>query len=114
MSALGSPVGVRVTYRLEERMVTRYEPLHAGMCDVLLDDALWVASHECRYLDGTPLLDRREAIRAANIAAIRSLRMIRADLVREWHRPWPGCEHGKAIVGMAIDGAIAELERGAK
>jgi hypothetical protein len=34
---------------------------------------------------------------------------MRADLVRDWHKPWPGAEHGKALVGMMIDGALADL-----
>lgn len=55
--------------------------------------------------------ERAEKDRLAkrNAPIIAQLVAIRAQLVAEWHRPWPGCEHGKAIIGMAINGAIKDL-----
>ena len=53
----------------------------------------------------------RKATRASkNAEAIAQLRSIRASLVAGWYKPWPGEEHAKALVGRAIDGAIADLE----
>jgi len=47
---------------------------------------------------------------AANAPSLVALRSIREGLIADWHKPWPGCEHGKAILGMAIDRAIKDLE----
>lgn len=50
------------------------------------------------------------AARAArNAPHIAQLLQMRADLIRDWATPWPGVEHGKALVGMMIDGALADL-----
>jgi hypothetical protein len=55
--------------------------------------------------------ERRDKINAPIIA---SLEAIRAQHIRDFHKPWPGCEFGKAIIGMSIDGALAELKGNAK
>jgi hypothetical protein len=93
--------------------VAQYEPLSAAMCDVLVraDDGAecWWASHELAYLDGRALPDRG-VVQAQRAAVVRwQLQAIRARLVAEWHQPWPGAEHGKAIVGRALDAAIASV-----
>jgi hypothetical protein len=84
------------------------------MCDVLIEvdgHHIAVASSDLRPLEGeSPLPSRREAIAKSNAIALWSLRAIRDQLVSDWNKPWPGAEHGKALVGMSIDGAIAELE----
>lgn len=47
---------------------------------------------------------------AANAPIIASLRAIRAQHIKDWHRPWPGMEFGKGMFGMMLDSAIKELE----
>ena len=107
-------IGRRVKARGEAGVVTVWKPLGASMCDVLIlfDDGriCWFASHELHPIDGDgPLPLRREAQEQARITAIASLREIRRQHVRDFRNPWPGAEHGKVIVGRAIDGALADL-----
>jgi len=95
--------------------VVLWKPLGAGVCDtlVLLDDGreVWFASHDLEPIDGLgPLPSRGAARERARAEALCSLRAVRGELVAEWLAPWPGCEHGKAVVGRAIDAAISELE----
>jgi len=59
---------------------------------------------ECHHIAQN--MAQREALNAPIVA---SLREIRAVHVREWNQRWPGCEFGKALVGIMIDGAIADL-----
>jgi hypothetical protein len=47
---------------------------------------------------------------ARNTASLASLRAIRAQHVADFNKPWPGLEHGKALFGMMLDGAISDLE----
>jgi hypothetical protein len=70
----------------------------------------WVALRECKPLDNAPLPCREDMRKQARAEALASLRQIRADHVRDFDKPWLGAEHGKAIVGQAIDGAISCLE----
>lgn len=51
-----------------------------------------------------------ERRRAANAPIIARLEGIRAQLVADWRKPWPGCEFGKAMVGQMINGAIENLK----
>jgi hypothetical protein len=96
--------------------VVKWEPLGSGMCDVLLqqDDGkqVWHASSDLRPIDGLGQLpSRKEAQEHAEKTALRQLRAIRAQHVKEFRTtPWPGAEFGKALVGQAIDNAIEELE----
>jgi len=53
--------------------------------------------------------ERGERRVAKTRESVARLLKIRAQLVRDFHKPWPGAEHGKALVGMMIDGAIADL-----
>lgn len=98
-----------------EGIISRWEPLGAGMNDVLLERSdgslIWVSSHTLRPTDGLgPLASRHEARHAADLEAQRSLAAIRAKFVAEdWHRPWPGAEFGKAIIGRAMVGAEREV-----
>jgi hypothetical protein len=57
------------------------------------------------------VLPSRAVICARNDTLRRTqLTAIRAWLVGEdWHEAWPGAEFGKAIVGQAVDGALAEI-----
>lgn len=56
--------------------------------------------------------ERRARIRAQNAPIIASLQAIREKLISEdWHKPWPGCEHGKALFGMMLDGALKDLSQ---
>lgn len=59
---------------------------------------------ECQYLE-----EAAERKRVRNAPIIASLEAIRARHIRDWHKPWPGCEHGKAIIGMSIDAALQAL-----
>lgn len=96
--------------------ITRWEPLGPSMTDALVeaDDGrrCWYASYSLVPIDDLgPLPSREEARERARIDAIESLHVIRAGLIAEWQKPWPGAEHGKAIIGKAIDGALADLAR---
>lgn len=115
---------VRVPYAGAAEVV-RWEPLGSGLCDTLVRLAdgteLWVGSGDLRPLDGRgPLPARAEVQRLADVEALAQLRAIRGQLVRkdpqgryrlagDFARPWPGAEHGKGLVGQALDGAIAEV-----
>jgi hypothetical protein len=94
----------------------KFEPLSAAMCDALIrfDDGYtcWFSSHELQPADGGgPLPDRRAIQEHARCETLTQLRAIRERLVASWHKRWQGCEHGKAIIGRAIDGAISDLEK---
>jgi hypothetical protein len=96
--------------------VSQWEPLSSGMCDALVtfEDgrSCWFASHELRPNDDLgPLPSRSGAIEIARAVSERQLKAIRAQHVADFHKPWPGCEHGKAIVGLALDGALAEVAK---
>ena len=47
---------------------------------------------------------------ARNAPRLASLRAIRAQLVADFHKAWPGAEFGKAHFGMMLDGLISDLE----
>lgn len=105
---------VRCKYTGVEGTTVQWKPLGASMNDILVREdggrECWYASHGMRALGGYPLPCRKAAVAAAEERAARQLRQIRADLIAEWNRPWPGLEHGKAILGLAIDGALKSLE----
>lgn len=106
-------------YRLTSGTVTDWQPTSAAMCDCLVVDdcngaVCWYSSRDLRPIDGKgPLPSRKEAKKRAEAETLTSLRAIREIMVKEIRerKPWPGCEHGKAILGMAVDGAIADLTR---
>jgi len=111
-------VGRKVrNWRGEEGEVVRWEPLGSGMCDVLVKgengEEVWHASHCLRPLDsGRPLPLRREAREEARRRAAASLQTIRAQHVRDFYSErWTGCEHGKALVGQMLDGAIHQMKK---
>ena len=112
----GDMVGRRVTAPYGETgEVIRWEPLGAGMCDTLVrqDDGhdVWHGSGSLRPSDGLgPLPRRGEAQERNRLVSLAQLREIRAKHVRDFRAPWPGIEHGKAILGMSIDAAIRDLE----
>jgi hypothetical protein len=62
---------------------------------------------ECDFIAQAQAKARRAAV---NAPIIEQLKAIRAQHVREWHKPWPGVEFGKALFGMMLDKAIEELE----
>ena len=106
---------VRLTYHGTEGVVENWEPLISGMCDVTLlcdnGKRLACASNNLTPIDGLgPLPSRQEAIAKAKAAAVMSLRAIREAHVRDWNKPWPGAEFGKAVVGRCLDEAIKELK----
>ena len=116
--------GVGMLYRIVRPLcetrhgkVVFWDPLSWGMCDALVEfedgSQCFYSSRDLRPVDGLGSLPSRdEARRRADAVALRELREIRASLVEEVkHGPqWPGCEFGKAFVGMGVDGAIKEIE----
>lgn len=105
---------VRVVYHGDVGVVVQWSPLGAGMCDAVIrrDDNTEVAvsSGSCRPLDGLGDLPSRRAVQEqVRLETISQLQNIRAGLIADWRKPWPGAEHGKAIVGQAIAAALAEL-----
>lgn len=77
-------VGSQVTFRSRVATVLSYEPLSTAMSDLLIkfsdDGAItWCSSHECRYLDGTKLPRRQDAIDQANKDHIDRLRKTLED-----------------------------------
>lgn len=97
-------------------VVVKWEPLSSGMCDafVIFKDGseCWFSSTELRPADDLgPLPSRADARAAAEAETIRSLRAIRAQHVADFNKPWPGLEHGKALFGQMLDGAIGDLEK---
>lgn len=106
-------IDVAIRFRGQEGKVLRYEPLGSGMCDTLIaagGKEFWVASHELRRVDGVRIPSRQERRRDADKEALTSLREIRRQHVEDFLKPWPGLEHGKALLGQMIDGAIADIE----
>jgi hypothetical protein len=107
------------TFWGETGEVIDWKPLQYNMCDVTVKHDLkpypgYVCTHgstSLRPIDGLgPLPSRAEAREAARVETLRSLKTIRAQHVRDFYKPWPGLEFGKAILGKSIDNAIAELE----
>jgi hypothetical protein len=95
--------------------VVKWEPLGAAMCDALVrfdsGREVWHGSHSLRPIDGLgELPSRRTAQEVARHRSIASLQVILSNHIRDFNKPWLGCEHGKAIIGNAIVGAIRELE----
>jgi hypothetical protein len=79
---------------------------------VRLEDGreVWFAMSSLRPTDGLGSLPDHATARAvADAETLRSLNVIRAQHIADWRRPWLGCEHGKALLGQALDGAIAEV-----
>lgn len=110
-------VGRAVRARGRDGTVEQWEPLGAAMCDALVrfedGSRCWFASHELRPADALgPLPSRSGARKIAEGEALTRLRAIRADHVRDFAKPWPGANFGKAIVGMSIDAAIKSFSRG--
>ena len=107
---------VTSTWHKFKGVVLRWEPLGSAMCDVLVQrddgsEVWWFASSDLKPTDDLgPLPCRHEARERVDREALASLKSIRASLVAEWNKPWPGAEHGKSIVGQALDGAINEVE----
>jgi hypothetical protein len=93
-------------------VVMEYTPLSAGLCDVLVESEegrrCWFASSSLRFADGSRLPSRQAVVREAQEDTQQQLLQIREKLITEWQTPWPGCEFGKAILGQALDKAIAE------
>lgn len=107
--------GRKVLARGAAGVVVKWAPLQSSMCDALVrfEDGheCWFASHELRPNDGQgPLPCRREARELAEAVSLRQLREIRAQHVRDFNKPWPGMNFGKAHFGMMLDSAIADLE----
>lgn len=114
-------IGRRVKPFMESRegTVIKWEPLNSSMCDALVrhDDGYecWYGSSSLRPVDGLgDLPSRREAQKYADLKARAQLKGILEKFVREEMQPgsrrWPGCEHGKTIIGKAIVGALDEVE----
>lgn len=61
----------------------------------------------CAECDQIKLNEARRA--AINAPLIAELEKVMVVFMRGWHKPWPGADFGKAIVGNAIAGAIEDL-----
>lgn len=98
-----------------EGEVVKWEPLGAAMCDALVrfDNGreVWHSSHSLRPIDGLgDLPSRKTAQEVARHRSLAALKSIREQHVRDFHKPWPGCEFGKAHFGRMVDKAIEDLE----
>ena len=97
-------------------IVEKWEPLLEGRCDTLIrfedGTCCWYASDMLIRPEEDPPLPTRLAARvAADRSTLASLRKIREGLVKGFNERWPGAEHGKAILGKAIDGALAKVKK---
>lgn len=103
-------------YGLVDGVIERWEPLGCAATDVLVRDVTsgslcWYASHSFTPIDGLgPLPSRSEAQLQRDHEIATSLQTIRDGLIADWCKPWPGAEHGKAIIGRSLDGAIADVQ----
>lgn len=97
-------------------VIVEWEPLGASPCDALVrndDDGrmVWCPSRDLEPDDGWgPLPSRAEAQARSRDEITAHLEWSRAQLIAEWHRPWPGAEFGKTLIGQSIDNALAELK----
>ena len=113
----GNPVGAEVycVWERQHGVVLKYDPFTGGMNDVVVrfEDGrkVWTSCHMLKRTDGAALPDHREVCKARDEQTLAQLQSIRAQHVRDFNKPWPGAEHGKAIVGMALDGAIKDVKR---
>lgn len=74
-------------------------PQHAPTCGPVCAECQWES-------------ERKARVQAANAPQLEQLRKIREDLIREIKEGphWSGCNFGKAILGNAVNQAIAALE----
>lgn len=101
----------------EEGEVISWDPFTAGMCDIVVR---FPDGYECAYgssdpkpVDGKgPLPSKVDLCRLNDVLTLAQLQGIRAQHVEDTrqHKPWPGAEHGKTIIGQALDGAIADVK----
>lgn len=109
-SRIQKVLGLEVTFRGTNANVARWEPLGEAMCDVLLafedGTSCWVASHELRFVDGLPFPSRSALRRRADVERDAALREIREQHVKDFNKPWPGMEFGKAHFGQMLDRAL--------
>lgn len=101
--------------------VVEWAPYGAGMNDALVcyDDGseCWTATHTLRPIlaDGSPdsarYQTRREAVEEREAVMLEQLQGIRANLIADWSKPWPGCDFGKVTIGQALNAAIASVTR---
>lgn len=106
---------VRDGWHNVEGEIVKWDPLSSGMCDILVrrdnGDLVWLASYAVKPIDGRgPLPSRQGVRREAAEETLCSLRAIRSQHIADFHKPWPGAEFGKAIIGQALNDAIASLE----
>lgn len=100
--------------------VVDWKPLVHGCCDALVREETgvaayghyegrlcWYGSADLQPNDDQGPLPRRDVVRAwARLNAIDDLTVALHQHVKDFHKPWPGMEHGKAIVGNSIAGAL--------
>jgi hypothetical protein len=105
----------RIIVRGKVGVVVKWDPCSAAMCDAFVvfrdGSECWHSSHEFQPDDDLgPLPSREEARKVAREESVCTLREIRAQHVRDFHKAWPGAEFGKAHFGMMVDGAIGDTE----
>lgn len=114
--ASGRVIGrkVKSSWHRMTGVVLEWNPLSAAMTDVRVRED---GGRECWYSssdlapddDAGPLPSRAVAREWARVRALDDLLVIRAQHISDFHKPWPGLEYGKTIMGQSIDGAIREL-----
>jgi hypothetical protein len=110
-----SPIGRKIKCGTEQGTIALWEPLGTGLCDTLvtLDTGkqVWFAMHSLRPTDGQGALpDRREARETARLQAITDVQACIDDHIRDFRKPWPGCEFAKTWIGNAFIAARDQLK----
>lgn len=109
-------IGRKVTgWQCSSGEIIRWTPLSASLCDVLIllenGTECWFSSDSLKPVDDKgPLLSRNEFRRTTDKITLKQLQQIRDDLIRDFNKPWPGMEFGKAHMGIALNQAITTTE----
>jgi hypothetical protein len=97
-------------------VVIKWEPIGAHMCDAFVrhesGKEIWHGSTDLRPIDDLgPLPSRREAQSKNREETLGDLKVIRDNFIRDFNKPWPGCEHGKVTIGNALNEAIERVSK---
>lgn len=99
----------------EEYTIVQIEPNHLRRAPDYLSRSsksgqlIWIPAGNVKGEDMDLHRKMDEEARQRHLA---QLQRIREKFVKEdWHKRWPGCESGKALVGQSLDAAIAEVRQ---